>query len=182
MGFMLNRLNTIVMTPTIVFKKGRTGEMTIDAIKGIAMRRMDGKTILLFPKYSNCKLLEEGRIKDWKEPDQVQIDALLGPDRSKEITDGLLEIDSPAAKFVRSVGAEFNIPNLLSTGTIWNARKEIDALANMIDGAETLGEYPHLMSCLRCKRNFIWYASGRFGALLHNLMWKDYVVVPCRNL
>lgn len=180
---MFNQLNFTTMKAKIIFKEGREGEMTIDAIKGIAIPRIDGATILVYPKYKACELLAYERRYDWKEPEHTEIEALLeDTDKSKERTDALLELDSPAAKFVRGIGEQYNIPSLLTAGTIKKYCKEINTLAKQIDGADILPEGSNLWSCLRYVANLAWSASGVFGFFSGYGMCYAYVVVPVAHL
>ena len=167
------------MKAEIIFKEGHEGEMTIDAIKGIAIPRIDGATILVYPKYKECELLTYERRYDWKEPQHTGIEALLeDTDKSKERTDTLLELDSPAAKFVRSIGKQFNIPSLLTAGTIKKHCKEINNLAKHIEGADILPEGAHLWSCLHNVAYSAWGAAGYYGDFGGYYVCNTYVVVP----
>lgn len=171
------------MKAKIIFKEGREGEMTIDAIKGIAIPRIDGVTILVYPKYKECELLAYKRRYDWKEPEHTEIEALLeDTDKSKGRTDALLELDSPAAKFVRSIGKQFNIPSLLTAGTIKKYCKEINTLAKQIEGADILPEASYLWSCLRYYAGGAWIADGYGGFFYSYIMYVAYVVVPVAHL
>ena len=157
--------------------------MTLGAIKGIAIPRIDGETILVYPKYKDCALLDENRIRDWKEPEHDEIDALfVDADRSKEVTDDLLALDSPAAKHVRSVGEQFNIPSLLAVGAIWKYRKDINALAKNICGADLLRERPYLWSCCRGNAYGAWLAIGGSGFFSSSNMYGSVTVVPVSHL
>lgn len=181
---MLNLLIHNIMEPKIIFKDGREGEMTLDAIKGIAIPRIDGETILVYPKYKDCALLDENRIRDWKESEHDEIDALfVDADRSKEVTDDLLALDSPAAKHVRSVGKQFNIPSLLTVGAIWKYRKDINALAKKISGADLLHERPYLWSCCRGGAGYAWVAGGGVGFFGYGgTLYSSFTVVPVSHL
>lgn len=171
------------MKPQIIFKKGRQGELTLDAIKGIAIPRIDGKTTLVYPKYKECRLLYAKRIDSWKEPEHSQIEALFeDTDLCKERTDELLKLDSPAAKFVRSIGEKFNIPSLLTVGNVKKYQKEINALAKQIKGADLLPEDSNLWSCLRSSAYCAWVAFGRHGFFSNYYLYYTYVVVPVRIL
>lgn len=171
------------MKPKIIFKEGREGELALDAIKGIAIPKIDGKFILVYPKYKDCALLDSDRIKDWKEPAIREIDAIFeSADRSKEITDELLALDSPAAKHVRSIGEQFNIPSLRTAGAIWKYRKEINSLAKQIPGADILHESSSLWSCLRGGAGSGWYANGYLGFFLGSGLCGGYTVVPVSHL
>lgn len=180
---MFNQLNFTTMKAKIIFKEGREGEMTIDAIKGIAIPRIDGATILVYPKYKECELLAYGRRYDWKEPEYTEIEALLeDTDKSKERTDALLELDSPAAKFVRGIGKQFNIPSLLTAGTIKKYCKEINTLAKQIEGADVLPGGSGLWSCLRVYAYRACYAYGGYGFFGSYRMCGACVVVPVAHL
>ena len=174
---MSNQL-TKQMKPQIIFKEGRQGELTLDAIKGIAIPRIDGKTILVYPKYKICKLLDVKRIDDWKEPEHSEIEALFeDTDLSKERTDELLKLDSPAAKFVRGIGEKFNIPCLLTTGAVKKYQKKINTLAKQIEGADLLPKGSYLWSCLRGIDGYAWVANSG-GFFYDEYTYYTFVVVP----
>lgn len=169
------------MKPQIIFKEGHQGELTLDAIKGIAVPRINGKAILVYPKYKKCKLLDLSRFDDWKEPGHSKLNALFeDTDLCKERTDELLKLDSPAAKFVRSIGKQFNIPSLLTDGTIKKYEKEINALAKQIEGADLLPEGSVLWSCLRYDASTAWLVAGDDnGFFIGNyVLYNTFVVVP----
>ena len=171
------------MKAKLIFKEGREGEMKLDAIKGISIPRIDGETILVYPKYKECKLLDASRIDDWKEPGHLEIEALFeDTDLCKERTDELLKLDSPAAKFVRGIGEKFNIPSLLIAGAIKKYQKEINALAKQIEGADILPEDSSLWSCLRYYAYHAWSAGGYCGFFYSHGMYGTYVVVPVAHL
>jgi hypothetical protein len=169
------------MKPQIIFKKDRQGELTLDAIKGIAIPRIDGKTILMYPKYKKCRLLNAKRIDDWKEPGHSEIEALFeDTDLSKERTDELLKLNSPAAKFVRGIGEKFNIPSLLTAGAIKKYQKEINALAKQIEGADLLPEGSNFWSCLRSSAYYAWNTFGVRGFIFDSVLYSTCIVVPVR--
>lgn len=156
--------------------------MKLDAIEGISIPRIDGKPILVYPKYKECKLLDSSRIDDSKEPGHSEIKALFEDnDLCKERTDELLKLDSPAAKFVRGIGEKFNIPSLLTAGAIKKYQEEINALAKQIEGADLLPAGSHLWSCLRSYAYHAWFAIGYYGFYNHSGN-SAYVVVPVRIL
>ena len=157
--------------------------MTLDAIKGIAIPRIAGATILVYPKYKECELLAYERRNDWKEPEHTEIEALLeDTDKSKERTDALLELDSPAAKFVRDIGKQYNIPSLLTAGTIKKYCREINTLAKQIEGADILPKGSYLLSCLRNNAYTAWRANGYYGFFSSSYMYYSNVVVPVAYL
>jgi len=171
------------MKAKLIFKEGREDEMKLDAIEGISIPRIDGATILVYPKYKECKLLNASRIDDWKEPGHSEIEALFeDTDLCKERTDELLKLDSPAAKFVRGIGEKFNIPSLLTAGAIKKYQKEINALAKQIEGADLLPEGSYLWSCLRVSAGGAWVASGGYGFFGSNNLYNTCVVVPVAHL
>ena len=155
--------------------------MKLDAIKGISIPRIDGKAVLVYPKYKECKLLEVSRFDDWKEPGHSKLNALFeDTDLCKERTDELLKLDSPAAKFVRGIAEKFNIASLLTTGTIKKYEKEINALAKQIEGADLLPADSVLWSCLRNDANTAWVAGDYNGFFIieNYILYNTFVVVP----
>lgn len=154
--------------------------MTLDAIEGIAIPGVDGSVVLIYPKYRKCRMLGDGRSEAWMEPKHTEIEALFEDgDTSRERTDELLGLGSPAAEFVRSVGKEFNIPSLRSAGAIKKYRDEINALAEQIRGADLLDKDAILWSCLRGSSHYACHVAGRFGYFSGHYLNDACVAVPC---
>ena len=93
------------------------------------------------------------------------------------LSDELLKLDSPAAKFVRGIGEKFNIPCLLTTGAIKKYQKKINTLAKQIEGADLLPKGSYLWSCLRGIDGYAWVANSG-GFFYDEYTYYTFVVVP----
>lgn len=103
----------------IIFKEGREGEMKLSAIEGIAVPRLDGKIALVYPRVNKLPLLNRGYTVEWGAPEMSEVEALYANfSIAKTRTDELFALGSPAAKFVRSFGEEFNLVDLLDASAI----------------------------------------------------------------
>lgn len=146
----------------IIYKEGCEGQNTLKRIEGIEIDLLNGQSALIYPKYAELPLLGKERIDDWKAKTMTEIEALKVTG-SKEATDELLSLDSPAAKFVRQfksdVYGQFNMPTLLAAKEIKDQMKYINECARYIDGADLLESGIDLSSCFRGGKNHIWSSS-----------------------
>lgn len=148
----------------IIYKEGFEGQNRLECIEGIEIELLNGYKALAFPKYKARTLLDMERTGEWKTSGLTEIKALKIVD-GKELTDELLKLDSPAAKFVRQfkshIRGDFDLPTLLAAGEIVYQKKDIDALAETIEGADLLSNNcSFLWSCCRGSSSYAWLASG----------------------
>ena len=150
----------------IIYKKGIEGQNRLECIEGIEIDMLNGQCALIYPKYADLPLLDKDRIDDWKAKSMTEIEALKEED-SASATDELLSLDSSAAKFVRQfksdVYGHFNMPTLLAALEIVHQLKEINKLAETIEGADLLKEVLAVSSCSRSSRDYKWVADGVIG-------------------
>lgn len=151
---------------TIVYKKGLEGQNRLECIEGIEIDMLNGQCALIYPKYAELPLLDWDKINDWKAKPLTQIEALKVED-SASATDELLSLDSSAAKFVRQfksdVYGHFSMPTLLAALEIAHQLKEINKLAETIEGADLLKEDVDVSCCSRYNRGMRWVACGSCG-------------------
>lgn len=147
----------------IIYKKGFEGQNKIECIEGIEIDMMNGQCALIYPKYADLPILYFKQYDDWKAKSMKKIEALK-EENSKKVTDDLLALDSPAAKFVRQfrndVFGYFSIPTLFTAMEIAYQIEDIDALAKTIEGADTLKKYAVVSSCSRYTRYCRWIVNG----------------------
>lgn len=159
----------------IIYKEGLEGQNTLECIEGIEIDLLNGQCALIYPKYAKLPLLDWDKIDGWKANSMTEIEALKVED-SASATDELLAIDSSAAKFVRQfksdVYGHFSIPTLLAAMEIIYQREDINALAEIIEGADLLEEAMDVSSCSRYGRDYRWVADGvvdfAYGNCLHH--------------
>lgn len=165
----------------IIYKKGLEGQNRLDCIEGIEIELLNGQKALIYPKYAELPLLDKDRIDDWKAKIMTEIEALKVTG-SKEATDELLSLDSPAAKFVRQfksdVYGQFNMPTLLAAMEIIYQQEDINALAEIIEGADLLEEGADVSSCSRCNRGNGWIVDDSYGFAYYDGLNGCYACVP----
>lgn len=165
----------------IIYKKGLEGQNKIDCIEGIEIDMMNGQCALIYPKYTDLPILYFKQYDDWKAKDMREIEALKEED-SKEVTDDLLALDSPAAKFVRQFKNDafghFSIPTLFTTMEIAYQMEDIDALAKTIEGADTLKKYGDVSSCSRYSQDSRWTVDGYTLFISNHALCSSVACVP----
>lgn len=138
----------------------------IDNIDGIIIPILDGREFLIYPKYKECPLLKDERIKSWKAKSMTEIESLYAKCDGEQETDDLKAIGSPAAMWVRNVAVhrKFNIPgDVLVAIAVIRHLDEINAIAEHIEGADKLNKNSVVWSCSRYGSNGGWYAYGGSG-------------------
>ena len=166
------------MKARIIYKPGKEGINSLDAIRGIAVKMFNGQEVLVYPKYAELPLLHREDYYKWKEKSRSEVEALMDDRDPRELTVALVEAGSPAAKFVDEFGG-FSLPNLQMLAAIVVNRDDIDELAKEIEGADLLGSHTsYYWSCLRYNSNYAWYALGIFGFFYNFSMYYSSVAVP----
>ena len=151
----------------IVYKEGYEGQNKLSCIEGIEIDLFNGQKALIYPKYALKKMLTPEKIYKWDAAIEEEVEALKVTDTSFA-TQRLLDFGSPAAEwtsqFCSDERGRFNLPSLLAAMEIRHQAKEIDALANTIEGTDLLKNYfPSILSCSRCSKESCWYIFGRGG-------------------
>lgn len=167
----------------IIYKEGCEGQNKIECIEGIEIELLNGYKALVFPKYKELPLLSKEKIKDWKASELMEIQALKVVD-GNALTDELLELGSPAAEFVRqfkSNNGEFDLPTLLAAEEIVDQKKDIDMLAETIEGADLLRyNWSFFWSYCRSSSSLIWSAYGNIGSLTGHVLYSELLAVPTK--
>lgn len=165
----------------IIYKEGQEGQNRLECIEGIEIDMMNGQCALIYPKYTDLPILYFKQYDDWKAKDMREIEALKEED-SKEVTDDLLALDSPAAKFVRQFKNDafgyFSIPTLFTTMEIAYQMEGIDALAKTIEGADTLKKYGDVSSCSRYSQDSRWTVDGYTLFISNHALCSSVACVP----
>lgn len=168
----------------IIYKEGCEGQNKIECIEGIEIELLNGWKELVYPKYRKLPLLSKAKIEDWKASELTEIQALKVLD-GKALTDGLLELGSPAAEFVRQFKSDrrgrFDLPTLLAAGENVDQKEDIDALAETIEGADLLRDVNfNLWSCCRNSFASAWYANGYCGFFDEYALSCELSAVPTK--
>lgn len=125
----------------IIYKEGCEGQNTLESIEGIEIELINGQKVLIYPKYELHEMLGDYEEQKWSAKSESAKEAILAKS-SQAATDELLELGSPAARFVRQFKSErygnFNLPTLVAAMEFQNHKEEIDALASTIEGADLL--------------------------------------------
>ena len=152
-------------------------EMKLEDIKGIIVPLLNGKRVLVYPKFKECPLLPES--EKWNGKQMNECDTLYNDSDGRKETDDLLALGSEAAKFVRSVcpGTEFNLPhNMLILAALYHFWEQFNEIVARIDGASEL-DFPAWSSAMYSSNN-AWYCSGS-GYFYHNYFCYSLMCVPC---
>lgn len=168
----------------IIYKKGCEGQNKLSSIEGIEIELLNGQKALIYPRYAERQMLLSEQIGKWDAAIETVIEALKVEDTSSK-TKALLKVGSPAAEQVYQFWSEeygqFYLPSLLAAMEIKHQKKEIDALAVTIDGADLLIDFAaYTWSCSRYSVNtywFGWYAIGYSHAGIGS-MNSSFLVVP----
>ena len=152
-------------------------EMKLEDIKGIIVPLLNGKRVLVYPKFKECSLLPES-VK-WNGKQMNECDTLYNDSDGRKETDDLLALGSEAAKFVRSVcpGTEFNLPhNMLILAALFHFWEQFNEIVARIDGASEL-DFPAWSSAMGSS-NSAWYYRG-YGDFGSNYFYYSLMCVPC---
>lgn len=152
-------------------------EMKLEDIKGIIVPLLNGKRVLVYPKFKEFPLLPESVKWDGKQINEC--DTLYNDSDGRKETDDLLALGSEAAKFVRSVcpGTEFNLPhNMLILVALYHFWKQFNEIVARIDGASKLA-FPAWSSAMHSSLN-AWYNSS-FGYFSSDDFCYSFMCVPC---
>ena len=152
-------------------------EMKLEDIKGIIVPLLNGKRVLVYPKFKEIPLLPEGT--KWNGKQMNECDALYNDSDGCKETNDLLALGSEAAKFVRSVcpGTKFNLPhNMLILAALYHFREEFNAIAERIEGASAL-EFPAWSSAMYSSSG-AWY-YGSYGLFYGYYFCASFMCVPC---
>ena len=166
------------MNARIIYKEGREGENVLDAVVGIAVPMLDGREVIVYPKYKECQLLKDKDVEKWKDKPVTEFEALRSTRDIREITDSLIKAGSPAAKFVRAQG-DYSLPGLREAEAVFTFRKDIDKLASSIEGADLIDRpFLYIWSGFRVGPNTAWFSSGGFGCFGGYLFYGGFLAVP----
>lgn len=166
----------------IIYKEGLEGQNRIECIEGIEIDLLNGQKALIYPKYADAELVNYDDIERWTAESVNEIEALRQADNNWA-TGALLKIGSPAAKHVSQFSSDahgiFGIPTLLAALEVVGQKKDIDALAKTIEGADLLKDFsPIVWSCSRCSSNDGWIAHGFSGFAGYSYLYLRFAAVP----
>ena len=152
-------------------------EMKLEDIKGIIVPLLNGKSVLVYPKFKECPLLPES-VK-WNGKQMNECDTLYNDSDGRKETDDLLALGSEAAKFVRSVcpGMEFNLPhNMLILAALYHFWEQFNEIVARVDGASEL-DFPAWSSAMSSSSG-AWYCNS-YGLFNHGNFCHSLMCVPC---
>ena len=169
----------------IIYKDGFPGINRLKCIEGIEIDLFNGQKALIYPKYAECELLEEGKEDKYDGYCFTsEIEALKAqPCEAHDDTLSLYELGSPAAKhvhqFISDKHGSFYLPTLLAAMEICDQRAEIDKLAKTIEGADLLlKSCSTVWSSCRYNTNIAWHCLGSSGFANGYYFYYRYLAVP----
>ena len=152
-------------------------EMKLEDIKGIIVPLLNGKSVLVYPKFKECPLLPKS-VK-WNGKQMNECDTLYNDSDGRKETDDLLALGSDAAKFVRSVcpGMEFNLThNMLILAALYHFWEQFNEIVARIDGASELA-FPAWSSAMYSSSS-AWFC-GHHGDFSYYYFYLSLMCVPC---
>lgn len=166
----------------IIYKEGLEGQNRIECIEGIEIDLLNGQKALIYPKYKDAELVEGGEEDKWTAKSVNEIEALKQMDNNWA-TGALLKIGSPVAKHVSQFSSDghgiFGLPTLLAALEVVDQKKDIDALAETIEGADLLKDFSAgVWSCSRCSSGLGWFAYGSVGFAGSYSLCNRFAAVP----
>ena len=166
----------------IIYKEGCEGQNSLSSIEGVEIELLNGQKALIYPKYAVRKMLTSKQISKWDAAKESEFEALKVKD-TKDRTDELLKIGSPAAEwaaqFLSDEHGRFNLSSLLAAMEIQDKKKEIDALAETIEGADLLRDFTsNSWSCSLHTTDYCWFAAGGKGYAYGFYLGHPCLVVP----
>lgn len=166
----------------IIYKEGLEGQNRIESIEGIEISLLNGQRALIYPRYAERVLLESEKIKYYEQEPDTEISALKKTD-NLGATGRLDACDSPAVEFVAQFRSDkhgiFALPTLLAAMEIQDQKKDIDALAETIEGADLLRNFTYdVWTCSRYNDILGWIAVGSFGFADKCYLRASALVVP----
>lgn len=165
----------------IIYKKGCEGQNRLECIEGIEIELLNRQKALIYPKYSREVMLGEEKIKYYEQEPDTEIAALKETENLRA-TGELFACDSPAAEFVAQLRPTmygiFALPTLLAAMEIADQKKDIDELAETIEGADLLRDFTSdIWTCSRCSESSGWFAlSG--GLAYDSDFYYSLLAVP----
>lgn len=167
----------------IIYKEGLEDQNRLECIEGIAIELLNGQKALIYPKYSREVMLTgSDKICNWDSPTETEIEALKR-EYACYRTEQLVALGSPAAMWVTQFYADnygvFALPTLLAAMEIQYQKKDIDVLAETIEGADLLCNFTYdVWTCSRHNDSFSWIAVGSFGFADKEHSFASALAVP----
>lgn len=166
----------------IIYKKGMEGQNNLSSIEGIEIDLLNGQKALIYPKYAEKHLLTSEQISKWVAKKETEIEALKVED-TKGRTEALWKIGSPAAEWVSQFCSDghgrFNVSSLLASLEIQHHKKEMDALAETIKGADLLRDFTsYTLSCSLYNKKGCWCALGHYDCVSACDLDYPILVIP----
>ena len=164
----------------IIYKEGREGQNRLENIEGIEISLFNGQRALIYPRYAERILLEN--VKYYSQEPDTEISALKKTDNLRATRE--LDIcGSPAVEFVSLFRSDkhgiFALPTLLAAMEIQDQKKDIDAIAKTIEGADLLRDFTsYVWSCFRYNEDYGWIANGYNGFSSYSNLCNSFLVVP----
>ena len=164
----------------IIYKERCEGQNSLESIEGIEISLLNGQSVLIYPRYAERILLKNAEYYS-QEPD-TEISALKRTDNLRATRE--LDIcGSPAVEFVSLFRSDkhgiFALPTLLAAMEIQDQKKDIDALAETIEGADLLRDFTsYVWSCFRYNEDYGWIANGYNGFSSYSNLYNSFLVVP----
>ena len=164
----------------IIYKEGCEGQNKLESIEGIEIEMLNGQKALIYPKYAEKEMFEEDEEDKWDAMSVTEVKALKKRDNNWA-TGVLLKCGSPAAEFVSNFRSDkhgiFGLPTLLAAMEIQDQKKDIDALAETIKGADKLCDFSsNVWSCSGYNLDCGWFVGD--NGVDKTVLYANFLCVP----
>ena len=167
----------------IIYKEGLEDQNRLECIEGIEIELLNRQKALIYPKYSEKVMLADyDKTCNYDSPTETEIEALKR-EYAGYRTEQLVALNSPAAMWVTQFYADnygvFALPSLLAAMEIQYQKKDIDVLAETIEGADLLCNFTYdVWTCSRYNDSLSWIAVGSFGFVDKEHSFASALAVP----
>lgn len=164
----------------IIYKEDLEDQNSLECIEGIEIELLNRQKALIYPKYAKRILLKN--VEYYSQEPDTEISALKKTDNLRA-TRKLDICGSPAVEFVSMFRSDkhgiFALPTLLAAMEIQDQKKDIDALAETIEGADLLCNFTYdVWTCSRYDDSLSWIAVGSFGFADKEHSFASALAVP----
>lgn len=154
--------------------KHYTKPHTLENLEGIRVPVIDGTEILLYPKYKECALLPEDKIKYWSA--KGQYNPLYADIDQHKATDELFSLGSKAAEHARQYGKDIALPTQLLAIAYYRGR--INEISKILGGDLLSDIDSRWWSLLRYDADNAWCVHGANGTFYAYYMYYSSLCLP----
>ena len=175
------------LEPTLILKNGMgfphsnlsNMHFSLEEVFCIALPRLDGTWIGIYPKYKNCSMLPSGKNWGMGKEYSREIDAIYNFTEKDAIenSEWLVKNGSEVAKWCKYYGGY--VPSLLTVLAIAHFREAINEIVNHIEEADKIQDNDTIWSSVRSYAGSAWCFFSLSGYIANYSLYGGNLVVPC---